>query len=183
MERTEIRLAGAGGQGVILASVILADAAVRAGRYACQTQSYGPEARGGACKAEAVISDEKIAYPEVTDPVFVMALTQKAADKYIRNLRPDAIVVADSRVALPDEAVNYKLYKLPILDTAEKEIGKAVTANMVAAGVINHILGICPIEKLAETVRSRVPKGAEEINVKALMAGNDMKLETADEHS
>ena len=183
MERTEIRLVGAGGQGVILASVILAEAAVRAGRYACQTQSYGPEARGGACKAEAVISDEKIAYPEVTDPLFVMALTQKAADKYIKNLREDAIVVADSRVVLPEEAANYKVYQLPILETAEKEIGKAVTANMVATGVINHILGICPVEKLEEAVRNRVPKGTEEINVKAMKAGSQLKLEEPDEHS
>ena len=76
MGRMELRLAGSGGQGVILASIILAEAAVNAGKFACQTQSYGPEARGGSCKAEAIVSDTKISYPEVSDPVFVMALTQ-----------------------------------------------------------------------------------------------------------
>ena len=177
MERMEIRLAGSGGQGVILASIILAEAAVNAGRYACQTQSYGPEARGGSCKAEAIVSDTKISYPEVSDPVFVMALTQKAADKYVKNLREDAIVVVDSGVVLPKEAEKYKVYHLPILATAEHKVGKLVTANIVAVGVINRILGICTFEQLTETVRNRVPKGTEELNLKALSAGNDMSLE------
>ena len=162
MERMEIRLVGSGGQGVILASIILAEAAVNAGRYACQTQSYGPEARGGSCKAEAIVSDNKISYPEVSNPVFVMALTQKAADKYVRNLRDDAIVVIDSSVVPPEGAHNYKLYKLPILDTAEHKVGRLVTANIVAVGAINRILGICSFETLTETVRNRVPKGTEE---------------------
>ena len=177
MERMEIRLAGSGGQGVILASIILAEAAVNAGRYACQTQSYGPEARGGSCKAEAIVSDTKISYPEVSDPVFVMALTQKAADKYVKNLREDAIVVVDSSVVLPKEAEKYKVYHLPILETAEHKVGKLVTANIVAVGVINRILHICTFEQLTETVRNRVPKGTEELNLKALSAGNDMSLE------
>ena len=176
MERIEIRLAGTGGQGVILASIILAEAAVNAGRYACQTQSYGPEARGGACKAEAIISDSKISYPEVSDPGFVLVLTRKAAEKYVRNLKDDAIVVVDSRVEIPEEAENYKVYHLPILDTAEYKVGKAVTANIVAVGVINRILGICSYEELVETVRNRIPKGTEEFNLKALKAGNEMNL-------
>ena len=183
MERMELRLVGAGGQGVILASIILAEAAVRAGRYACQGQSYGPEARGGACKAEAIVSDRKISYPEVTDPVFVMALTQKAADKYVRNLRKDAIVLLDRRVEIPEGAEQYKLYQLPILDTAEYEIGRAVTANILAVGVINRILNICSFEELAETVKGRVPKEMQEINLKALQAGHDMVLEEKHEHS
>ena len=119
MERMEIRLAGKGGQGVILASIILAEAAVNAGKYACQTQSYGPEARGGACKAETIISDKKISYPEITIPSFVMALTQNAADKYVRNLPEGTIVVLDSSVTPPQETDKYRLYRLPILHTAE----------------------------------------------------------------
>lgn len=176
MKRTEIRLAGTGGQGVILASVILAEAAVNAGKYACQTQSYGPEARGGACKAEAVISEGKISYPEVSDPDFVLALTQKAADKYVKNLKEGSIVVLDSRVRIPQNADKYTIYHLPILDTAEYEIGRSVTANIVAVGVVNRILGICSFEQLTETVRNRIPKGTEEINLKALNAGNMMDL-------
>ena len=176
MERTEIRLAGTGGQGVILASIILAEAAVNAGRYACQSQSYGPEARGGACKAEAIISDNKISYPEVSNPGFVLALTQKAADKYVRRLKDDAIVVLDSRVEIPEGAEKYRLYHLPILDTAEYQVGRIITANIVAVGVVNRILGICSFDQLKETVRNRIPKGTEELNFKALNAGNDMEL-------
>ena len=177
MERMEIRLAGKGGQGVILASIILAEAAVNAGKYACQTQSYGPEARGGACKAETIISDNKISYPEITTPSFVMALTQNAADKYVRNLPEGTIVVLDSSVTPPQETGKYRLHCLPILHTAEYEVGKAFTANIVAVGAINRILGICSFDELTETVLKRVPKGTEEINIKALKAGNDMDLE------
>ena len=176
MERMEIRLAGTGGQGVILASIILAEAAVNSGRFACQSQSYGPEARGGACKAEAIISDNKISYPEVISPDFVLVLTQKAAEKYVRNLKENTIVVLDSRVEIPEDIGNNRVYHLPILDTAEKEVGKAVTANIVAVGVINRILGICSFEELTETVRNRIPKGTEEFNLKALNAGNNMEL-------
>jgi 2-oxoglutarate ferredoxin oxidoreductase subunit gamma len=177
MGRMELRLAGSGGQGVILASIILAEAAVNAGKYACQTQSYGPEARGGSCKAEAIVSDTKISYPEVSDPVFVMALTQAAANKYVRNLRDDAIVLLDSGVTLPEGSHKYKVYSLPILETAEHKIGKLMTANIVAVGAINRILKICSFETLTETVRNRVPKGTEELNLRALSAGNDMPLE------
>ena len=177
MGRMEIRLAGTGGQGVILASIILAEASVNAGKFACQSQSYGPKARGGACKAEAIISDVKISYPEITSPTFVMALTQSAADKYVRKLREDAIVVLDSRVVPSEEMLKYKLYRLPILDTAEHKVGRLVTANIVAVGAVNRILNICSFETLTKTVLGRVPKGTEEINLKALNAGNDMDLE------
>ena len=174
MDRMEIRIAGKGGQGVILASIILAEAAVNSGKYACQTQSYGPEARGGACKAETIISKHKISYPEITVPGFVMALTQKAADKYVTNLPEDTIVVLDSGITPPAEAAEYRLYRLPILETAENKVGKALTANIVAVGAINRILEICSFEQLYETVRNRVPKGSEELNLKALQAGWDM---------
>ena len=177
MERMEIRLVGSGGQGVILASIILAEAAVNAGKYACQTQSYGPEARGGSCKAETIISEVKISYPEVIKPTFIMALTQNAADKYVKNLSDDAIVVLDSGITPPDEASKYRTYRLPILHTAEYDVGKLLTANIVAVGVINRILDICSYEQLVETVRNRVPKGTEELNLRALKAGNEMDLE------
>ena len=174
MERMEIRLAGKGGQGVILASIILAEAAVNAGKYACQTQSYGPEARGGACKAETIISDKKISYPEITSPDFVMALTQKAADKYVTGLKEGAVVLLDSRITLPKEADKYRIIQLPILDTAEKEIGRAQTANIIAVGAINSIFHICTNEQLFEAARKRIPAGTEELNLKALLAGEKL---------
>ncbi len=176
MEKLELRLAGSGGQGVILASIILAEAAINADRYACQSQSYGPEARGGACKAETIISDQQISYPKIIVPGFLMALTQKAADKYAVNLQDDAIVVLDSRLEVPESARRYKVYQLPILDTAEYEVGKALTANIVAVGVINRILNICSPEQLSEAVLKRIPKGSEEMNMKALQAGMNMDL-------
>ncbi len=174
MERTEIRLAGAGGQGIILASIILAEGAVAADKYACQSQAYGPEARGGACKAEVVISDSRISYPEVRDPDFVMALTQKAADKYVTNLKEGTVILLDSRLTLPEEASKYRVYQLPILDTAEKVIGRAQTANIIAVGAINSIFHICSNEQLFEAARKRVPQGTEELNLKALLAGEQL---------
>jgi len=174
--RQELRLAGSGGQGVILASIILAEAAVEANQFACQSQSYGPEARGGACKAETVIDNIAIDYPKVIMPTFVLALTQKAAEAYTNNLADDAIVVLDSRIETPLSCSKYKTYKLPILDTAENVIGKALVANIIAVGAINNILHICSNEELFEVVKRRIPKGTEELNLKALNAGSSMNL-------
>ena len=94
--RQEIKLAGSGGQGIILASVILAEAAVLSGKEAAQSQSYGPEARGGSCKAEVIVSDRPIGFTKVRKPTFLMALTQDAFDKYYPGVTPECVVLADA---------------------------------------------------------------------------------------
>lgn len=171
MARQEIRLAGSGGQGVILASVILADAAVIAGKNAAQSQSYGPEARGGSCKAECIISDNEIGFTKVQHPTFLMALTQKSLDQYTQGLPEDCVVLADTSLTLPECVKGNKTYSMPILNTARETVGKAFTANIVAVGAINKLLSLVSAEDIREAVMQHIPKGTEEINLKALDAG------------
>ena len=119
-----LRLTGArGGQGVILASVILAEAAVIAGKYTAQSQSYGPEARGGSCKAECIISDNEIGFTKIVHPTFLMALTQKALEQYAVNLPKDALVLIDDSLTVPESLSQNKVCALPILRTAKEEVG------------------------------------------------------------
>jgi len=171
MKTQELRLAGSGGQGVILASVILADAAVIAGKNAAQSQSYGPEARGGSCKAECIISEESIGFTKVQNPTFLMALTQKSLDQYTVGLPKDCIVLADSSLTLPESIQENTVHTLPILKTAKETVGKAFTANIVAVGAINKLLSLVSDEDLSEAVMLHIPRGTEEINLKALDAG------------
>lgn len=171
MSKMELRLAGSGGQGVILASIILAEAAVVAGKNTTQSQSYGPEARGGSCKAECIISDEAIGFTKVTSPTFLMALTQKSLDQYGRDLPAGCKVLIDESLT-PSEALRgYTVVSLPILRTAAEVVGKAFTANIVAVGAINKLLGIFSSEDIRTAVMMHIPRGTEAVNLKALEAG------------
>ena len=173
-----IRLAGSGGQGVILCSVILARAALTGGGFAAQSQSYGPEARGGTCKAEVVLSDSPIDFPKVEESDFLLALTQDALEKYIGQAKRGSFVMADASLTLPEKASEYRCICLPILDTAAEKLQKPMTANIVAAGVINACLGLAPEAVLADAVLQSVPKGTEELNLKALSEGIALWKET-----
>ena len=171
MSKMELRLAGSGGQGVILASVILAEAAVQSGKYTAQSQSYGPEARGGACKAETLISDAPIGFTKVQQPSFLMALTQKALDTYTRALPEDCLVLVDESLAVPESLSGYRVLRLPILRTAKEKVGRAQTANVLAVGCINALLGITDMDTLTKAALLHVPRGTEEINLRALAEG------------
>jgi 2-oxoglutarate ferredoxin oxidoreductase subunit gamma len=167
--RVEFRLSGSGGQGLLLAGIVLAEAAIREGKNAVQTQSYGPEARGGSSKAEVVISEDDIDYPKATDPDFLLALTAEAYRIYGPDIGKGLIIV-DSSVAL-DPAITARTVALPILETAATKVGKKVVANIVALGVLGGISGVATPATLIDAVRGRVPRGTEELNVKALEAG------------
>ena len=177
MSRMELRLAGSGGQGVILASVILAEAAVQSGKYTAQSQSYGPEARGGACKAETLISDDPIGFTKVQQPTFLMALTQKALDTYTRALPENCLVLVDEGLTVPENLNGHRVLRLPILRTAKETVGRAQTANVLAVGCINALLGITDMETLKKAASLHIPRGTEEINLKALAEG--VKLASA----
>ena len=172
--RYEMRFSGSGGQGVILASVIFAEAAIISGINAVQSQSYGPEARGGMCKAETIISRDSIDFSKPICPGFLLALTQKALDKFLPETRENAVIVADASLNIPENAENKKLVLLPILKTAGEDIGKAFTANIVAVGAINRLLGLFDRETLTEAVKRHVPPGSEALNEKALQAGYEL---------
>ena len=169
--RGEVRLAGAGGQGLILAGVILAEAAaVHDGLNATQTQSYGPEARGGASKSEVVISSEEIDYPKVIEADYLLAMSQEACDRYVGNLKRDGTLIVDTvhvrRLPLGRAAV-----QAPISQLAEEATGRSITANVVALGVLVGLTGLVSRRALEAAVQARAPKGTEELNAKALAAG------------
>ncbi len=169
--KMEIRLVGSGGQGVILATIILAEAAIIAGKNTAQSQSYGPEARGGSCKAEVIISDDKINFMKVTKPTFMMALTQQSLEKYAAGLSRDCIVMTDSSLTVPECLKDNRVISVPILKTARDDVGRAMTANIVAVGAVNKVLNIVSDRELEEAVMLHVPKGTEKLNGKALKAG------------
>lgn len=167
--RVEFRLSGSGGQGLLLAGIVLAEAAIEDGKNAVQTQSYGPEARGGSSKAEVIISDEDIDYPKATDPDYLLALTDDAYRTY-GSMMKKGTIITDSTVTL-DPEIKVKTIVLPILQTAEEAVGKKVVANIVALGVLGGVSGIVSRKALKQSVLSRVPKGTGELNLKALAAG------------
>lgn len=170
--RYEIRLSGEGGQGIVLAGVILAEAAaIYDGKNATQTQVYGPESRGGASKAEVIISDEEIDYPKAMAVDLLLALTQAAADKYGHDLKPSGILVVDSAKVMNVPSGEFTVHRLPIIDTAKDTVGKAMVANIVSLGVITGLSKVVSREAIERAVLARVPKGTEELNRRALEAG------------
>lgn len=173
----EIRLSGSGGQGLLLAGIILAEAAIMEDMNAIQTQSYGPEARGGASKAEVIISDKDIDFPKVQEPDLVLALTQVASDKYINTVRIGGTIVVDDSITLPSDLKECKVYKLPILRTAAEKVGKSIVANIVAIGCLAEILNTVSRESVENAVLARVPKGTEDLNRSALNAGYELAIQ------
>lgn len=171
--RYEIRLSGSGGQGLILAGIILAEAAsIHEGKEAVQTQSYGPESRGGASKSEVVISDTEIDYPKVTSPNLLLAMTQEACTKYLSDLKGDGVAILDSTFVEKWEK-SPNVVALPLTTIAKETTGKTIVANIVALGTITAISGVVSKEAIEKAVLARVPKGTEEVNLKALHAGFD----------
>lgn len=169
--RYEFRLSGQGGQGVILAGIILAEAAILDGLNAAQTQSYGPESRGGASKAEVVISDSDIDYPKVTNPDAVLALTQEAHNAYGRKATPGTVLVVDEERVDGPWPDGVRVIRAPIARLALEVTGRELTTNIVALGVLARATGMISDDAIARAVLARVPRGTEEINRKALSAG------------
>ncbi|MGL5438965.1 MAG: 2-oxoacid:acceptor oxidoreductase family protein [Filifactoraceae bacterium] len=171
--RKEIRLSGSGGQGIIMLGIVLAEAAINLGMNAVQSQSYGPEARGGASKAEVIISDKEINFTKVIKPTVFLALTQDAFDKYRQDIEDDGIIVVDESITLPILNKNIKVYSLPILRTAQIELKKPMVANIVSLGALTKILGLDEKAVMAAAF-NRVPKGTEELNLSAFSLGFEM---------
>jgi 2-oxoglutarate ferredoxin oxidoreductase subunit gamma len=169
-DRTEVRLAGEGGQGMILAGIILAEAAtIYGGQNAVQSQSYGPEARGGASKSEVVISPGEIDHPEVLLPDVVVALSQEAFKKFGSSIKPGGLLIVDADKV--DSASSPKAIRLPITKMAFETTGRIITANTVALGVLVGLTGVVTRMAIEKAIIARAPRGTEEMNHKALDAG------------
>lgn len=169
-KRYEIRLAGAGGQGMILAGLILAEAAaIHDGKNASQSQSYGAEARGGASNAEVIISDSEIIYPKVTNADLLLCMSQEACDRYSHELKEGGTLIVDS--VNVERVPADRAHGVPITKIAEETTGERITANMVGLGLVVGLTGVVSRGAIEAAVSARAPKGTEEMNLKALAAG------------
>ena len=174
IDRYEMRLSGSGGQGLVLAGVMIAEAVgVYEGKNVAQTQSYGPEARGGTSRSDLVISDDEIFYPKTSQLDLVLALTQEAADKYYTHLKDDGILIVDSDIVrqLPPFS---RIYSLPFTRTAREKVGTEIVANVISGAALVVISGICKTESFLNAVLNRAPKGTESKNEKACKLGFEM---------
>jgi 2-oxoglutarate ferredoxin oxidoreductase subunit gamma len=170
--RYEVRLSGEGGQGLILAGKILAEAAaIYSDLNAAQSQSYGPEARGGASRSEVILSDGDIDYPKAMAVDLLLAFTQESCDKYSGDLKESGTLVVDSDAVTRIPEGDFRVFEAPIIRTAEEKCGRRVVANILALGLIGRLLEMVTTEALEAAVRSRVPRGTEDLNLKAFRFG------------
>ena len=168
--RYEIRLSGSGGQGLILMGIILAEAiGIYDGKYVAQTQSYGPEARGGSSKSEVIVSDEEIDYPKAIRLDLLLAMNQRSCDEFYGNLKPEGVLIVDSTFVTQVPTV--RVYEIPFTQIAREKFKRDVVANIVALGVLSQLSPIVSAKGVEAALMARVPKGTEKLNLDALKAG------------
>ena len=168
--RYEIRLSGSGGQGLILMGIILAEAiGIYDGKYVAQTQSYGPEARGGSSKSEVVVSDEEIDYPKAMKLDLLLAMNQKSCDEFYPDLKPDGLLIVDSTFVT--QLPTPKVFQIPFTRMARETFKKEVVANIIALGALSQLSPIVTPKAIESAVLARVPRGTEKLNRDALRAG------------
>lgn len=179
--RYELRLSGEGGQGLVLAGRILAEAAaIYDERNATQSQSYGPEARGGASKSEVIVSDGEIDYPKAERLDLQLALTQEALDKYWKDLRPGGWLVVDSEAVTRLPEGDFRLAQIPFVRLAREELGKPIVANMIALGVLVKLTEVVSEEAAEQAILARVPRGTEDLNRRAYQLGLEVAAGVAE---
>ncbi len=176
--RKDIRIAGFGGQGILMCGIVIAKAASLYDQiYAVQTQSYGPEARGGASRTEVVISDEQIDYPKVENPEIFVAMSHEALMKYIDDIHEEAILIIDPDLVYEEqiqdiiEEKKLQFYKAKATATADNKIGRKIVANIVMLGSFVKATGIISQEAAKKAILDSVPPGTEDMNLQAFEEG------------
>ena len=170
IDRYEIRLSGSGGQGLILAGVMLAEAvATIDGKNCVQTQSYGPEARGGASRADVVISSSEIYYPKPMQLDLLLALSQEACDNYYHDLKENGLLIIDSHMVT--QVPTTRWVGIPFSQLARHDIGLPMVANVISLGAICAVTGVVSEAAITQVVKRRAPRGTEEKNMAALQLG------------
>jgi 2-oxoglutarate ferredoxin oxidoreductase subunit gamma len=168
--RYDIRLSGSGGQGLIMMGIILAEAiGVYDGKEVAQTQSYGPEARGGSSKAEVIVSDEEIDYPKAMKVDLLVAMNQKALDEYYGDLKSGGMLIVDSTFVKTIPVTD--AVQIPFTRIARDRFKKEMVANIVALGAVSELTSIVSKKAIEAAVLARVPKGTEKLNRDALRVG------------
>ncbi|MFH0847050.1 MAG: 2-oxoacid:acceptor oxidoreductase family protein [Chloroflexota bacterium] len=171
MSREEVVLGGFGGQGIVLAGSIVGEAAaIFDQKYATFTQDYGPEARGGACRAQVVISEGDVSFPYVERPTVLAVMSQEAYTRCAPSLKEDGILLIDSSMVKADVEGKKNVFSIPATAMAQ-ELGRTAVANIIMLGFLAAVTKIVSLEALKKAVLNSVPRGTEELNLKALMAG------------
>ena len=171
MSRTEIRITGFGGQGVILAGHIIGRAcAVEAGRHATMIQSFGPEARGSACSATLVVSDREVLYPYVGRPDIFVVMSAEGYEKHGPELKDDGTLIYERDLVRPDPRPSQRAFGVSSTRIAEEQ-GRSIVQNIVMVGFFAAATGIVPREAMRSAVKASVPAGTEELNLRAFAAG------------
>lgn len=170
--RVEIRFAGFGGQGIIKSGIIVAAAAsVYSGKNAVQTQSYGPESRGGACKSEVVISEEDVDFPKVIEPNVLVVMSQHAYNEYAENVKPGGTLILDPDMIPRDKGLKgVKVFRIPATKIAEG-LGRKIVANIVMLGAFTAITNVLDKNAIKESIKANIPRGTEELNLTAFEKG------------
>lgn len=182
MERSRLLLSGSGGQGVITMGILLAEtAALQAGLNAIQSQSYGPEARGGATRCDVLISDKPICYPKVQQANVMVCLTQEALNRYLQYLTPGGILITDQHYVKPPARIDAELYSLPMHAQVMDVIGKAQVFNICVLGALLQITGVVKAADVEKTLQARFDQRFFENNQKALKMGMDIAEKAARE--
>ena len=173
VSRTEIRITGFGGQGVILAGIVLGYAvAVHEGKKAVQTQSYGAETRGGAARAEVVVSDEKIDYPKVISADITITMSQESFERYGSSTRPGSALFVDADLVTSETGSSGgTIYRVPATKIAADEFKKTLAANMVMLGAVAAVTKIVRLESLKLSLREVAPRASTDLNTRALERG------------
>jgi 2-oxoglutarate ferredoxin oxidoreductase subunit gamma len=181
MRLTEIRIAGFGGQGVILSAAVLGKAAsIFENRYATMTQNFGPEARGGACSAQLLISDAPILYPYVTQPDILVVMSQEASTRFAPTLKDRGIlIVEEDLVRVENLKSGTRVYSVPATRLAE-ELGKRMVLNIVMVGFFTAVTGLLDPDAVRKAVADSVPPSFKDLNLKAFDKGFDYGLTVLD---
>jgi len=175
MERCRMVFSGSGGQGVITAAIILAEAAVLHEELtAVQTQAYGAAARGGATRADVIISDVPINFPKVIQPNVLVCLTQEAYNKFYDIIRPGGLMITDTRYVQPQLKVDAVQRQLPLYETVMDKIGKPIVFNICMLGAVVGLTQLVRPESIMKTLEQRIPSGFIEMNRQALELGLEM---------
>lgn len=177
MAKTEIRVSGFGGQGVILLGYLIGKAAaLNAGKNATLNQAFGPEARGSACSAQVIVDEDKILYPYLTKPDILICMSQEAYTKFEPELKNDGLLLIDEDlVKEPKQRGKIKMYRVPATRLAE-ELGRKIVLNIVMLGFFTAISNLIDHDAVRKTVADSVPKGTEELNLKAFDSGYEFGM-------
>jgi len=169
--RTEIRVSGFGGQGIIFLAFVTGKAvAIGEGRHATLNQSFGPEARGSACSAQLILSDEPIDYPYIRHPSIVISMSQEAYSKFHTELEPGGMLLIDEDLVHLDANEEAQVLSVPATRIAEG-LGRRIAANMVMYGFLSAVTGVVSKDAAREVIKQSVPPGSEELNLNAFDQG------------